>query len=269
MPKDWYLAALEEARAQKLRVVGHVPIEISPAVAADAGHYMIEHTETLFEGTFSANLSDEQLPAAIRAWLASDAPEALFATLVRDGTWVDPTLSGYLEMADLYDPAITPGPLYRYVAASQRKIWAEQLKANPLSQAEVTRLHEHMNLLVDVTARMHKAGVRIVAGTDAAAFRLVGFSLHHELVDLVRAGLTPLQALQAATLNPAIAFGKIADLGTIEPGKLADLVLLNANPLESIDSTQSIAAVVSAGRLFQRSDLTGLLQEAERLAAAN
>jgi imidazolonepropionase-like amidohydrolase len=269
MPRDWYMAVLEEARAQKLRVVGHVPIEITPAEASEAGQYMIEHTETLFEGTFSTHLSDEQLPGAMRAWLATGQPEALFATFVRNGTWVDPTLSGYLEVADLYDPDIAPDPLYRFVARSQRKIFSDQLRAHPMSADEVKRLHEHMNLLVDVTARMHRAGVKLVTGTDAAGPRLVGFSLHRELVALVRAGLTPLEALQAATLNPAIAFGRTADLGAVEPGKLADLVLLDADPLQRIENTQRIAAVVAGGRLHDRAGLASLMRKAERLAAAN
>jgi len=84
-----------------------------------------------------------------------------------------------------------------------------------------------MNALVDVTARMVKDHVRLVAGTDAAGPRLPAFSLHTELVDLVRAGMTPLQALQTATLNPAIAFDRTSDLGTIAKDKLADLVLLD------------------------------------------
>jgi hypothetical protein len=230
---------------------------------------MVEHTETLFEGTFSAQLSDAQLPGAIRAWLATSQPEALFGTFVRNGTWVDPTLSGYLEVAELYDPKTPPDPRYRFVALSQRKIFGDQLRTHPFSADGVKILHEHMNLLVDVTARMHRAGVRLVAGTDAAGARLVGFSLQRELVDMVRAGLTPLEALQTATLNPAIAFGRTADLGTIEPGKLADLVLLDANPLQQIENTQKIAAVIAAGHLYSRKQRELLMRRSEQLAAMN
>jgi len=268
LPRDWYLAVLDEAKAHGLKVVGHIPMEVTPAEASDAGQYMIEHTETLFEGTFAAGLTDEQLPAAIRAWLATPQPDALFAKFVRNGTWVDPTLSGYLEVADQYDPAITPDPRYRFVARSQRQTFQEQLRAHPFTAAQVATLHDHMNLLVDVTRRMHRAGVRLVTGTDAAGARLVGFSLQAELVDLVRAGLTPLESLQAATLNPAVAFGRAKDLGSVEPGKLADLVLLTADPLQRIDNTRRIAAVVIDGRAYDRAALGRLMDSAERLAAA-
>jgi len=188
---------------------------------------------------------------------------------MRNGTWVDPTLSGYLEAADLYDPTTPPDPLYRYVASSERKAFGDQLKVHPLSADEVKVLHEHMNLLVDVTARMHHAGVRLVAGTDAAGPRIVGFSLQRELLVLVRAGLTPLESLQAATLNPAIAFGRINDLGSVEPGKLADLVLLDANPLEKIENTQKVSAVVAAGRLYDRAAIQRLMILSAQLAAKN
>jgi hypothetical protein len=101
MPQDWYLAVLDEAKKKGLKVVGHIPVEVTPAEASDAGQFMVEHTETLFEGTFAKGLLDVQMPAAIRAWLATEQPDALFAKFGRNGTWVDPTLSGYLEVADL------------------------------------------------------------------------------------------------------------------------------------------------------------------------
>jgi imidazolonepropionase-like amidohydrolase len=267
MPSDWYYAALDESKKQHIRLVGHIPTEVTPAEASQAGQYMIEHTETLFEGTFSAKLSDAQLPGAIHTWLATEEPDKLFAEFVKNGTWVDPTVAGYLEVADMFDPKISPDPRYRYVAASQRKKWEEQQKQHPMSAEEVRSTHEHMNELVEVTARMYKDHVRMVAGTDAAGPRLVGFSLHRELATFVREGMTPLEALQTATLNPAIAFERIADMGTVETGKVADLVLLDANPLVNIENTQRINAVIEDGKLYRRSDLDKLLSKAERLAA--
>lgn len=110
---------------------------------------------------------------------------------------------------------------------------------------------------------------RPVAGTDAAGPRLVGFSLHREVAVLVQAGLSPLEVLKTATLNPAEAFHRSADLGTIEPGKLADLVVLDANPLDDIENTARTNSVIHGGHLFLRPDLDNLLSEAERLAAAH
>ena len=115
---------------------------------------------------------------------------------------------------------------------------------------------------------MRRAGVRILAGTDLGnPYVYPGFSLHDELALLVQAGLTPLEALQTATINPAKFFGKEKELGTIEKGKLADLVLLDANPLEDINNTRKINAVVLNGRLLDRAALDKLLADVE--AAAN
>ncbi|MEQ8206001.1 MAG: amidohydrolase family protein, partial [Woeseia sp.] len=89
-----------------------------------------------------------------------------------------------------------------------------------------------------------------------------GYSLHSELELLVRAGLSPLQALAAATVRPAQFFGLEGEMGSIEPGQRADLLLLNANPLDSIANTRRIDTVVSRGRVMQRDYLLGKLQEA-------
>jgi imidazolonepropionase-like amidohydrolase len=122
---------------------------------------------------------------------------------------------------------------------------------------------------LDMTLAMFRAGVPFLAGTDTAAGVHIfpGFSLHQELALFVRAGLTPLQALQTATLNPAKFMNRLADLGTVERGKLADLVLLDANPLEDIANTKKIRAVVLAGRYLDRAELDRMLKGVEKAAA--
>jgi tetratricopeptide (TPR) repeat protein len=114
---------------------------------------------------------------------------------------------------------------------------------------------------------MAESGVPFLAGTDTPnPWAFPGFGLHDELELLVDAGLTPLQALQAATLNPARFFGRTDELGTIEEGKLADLVLLDANPLEDITNTKQIRDVIANGRLYRRTDLDRILSD---IAAAS
>ena len=111
--------------------------------------------------------------------------------------------------------------------------------------------------------RLHHRGVPFLAGTDtpAGVDVIPGPSLHHELQRFVDAGLTPLAALQTATINPARFLGRLADLGTVEPGKLADLVLLDRNPLDDIANTRAITAVIAAGRYFSRDELDGILRD--------
>ena len=116
---------------------------------------------------------------------------------------------------------------------------------------------------------MNRAGAPIVAGTDTGnPYTFAGFSLHDELALLVEAGLSPMQALQAATINSARLIGRAAELGTVTVGKLADLVLLDADPVRDVRNTQRINAVVSNGRLWDRPALDRLLREVEAAAAA-
>ena len=111
--------------------------------------------------------------------------------------------------------------------------------------------------LVDL---MHQAGVPVGAGTDTPiGFAAPGYSLHSELEMLVRAGLTPMDALEAATVRPAEFFRMSDELGTLEEGRLADLVLLSANPLDDITNTRSIEAVISKGELLDRAELDALV----------
>jgi imidazolonepropionase-like amidohydrolase len=115
---------------------------------------------------------------------------------------------------------------------------------------------------------MDRAGVSILAGTDVQTpWCLPGFGLHDELALMVQAGLTPASALRTATINPAVFLGRERDLGTIAKGKIADLVLLDANPLQDIRNTTRINAVVLAGRLLDRDSLDMMLSQVEAAAS--
>jgi imidazolonepropionase-like amidohydrolase len=121
---------------------------------------------------------------------------------------------------------------------------------------------------MDMVAEMQKSGVNLLAGTDSPApFIFPGSSLHEELQLLVEAGLTPLQALEAATKDPAEFLHTAKDSGTIEKGKFADLLLLDANPLDDIRNTRNIRAVILRGKLLARTALDQLLTEAQQFAS--
>ena len=117
------------------------------------------------------------------------------------------------------------------------------------------------------TRKMKAAGVKILAGTDVyVSYVLPGYSLHEEMELLVNAGLTPLEALQAATINPAMFFGNEAELGSVSVGKIADLVIIDGDPLTDISTTQSISGVVFDGRYYSSSDLSDLKLKIKKAA---
>lgn len=150
----------------------------------------------------------------------------------------------------------------QYVSKKTRDGWRDQfLELKQESPRDWTTIHrdEMRNI-----AEMHRSGMTLLAGTDVGAPLLVpGFSMHDELHLLVTAvGMTPLQALQAATILPARINGTGSSLGSVEAGKLADLVLLDANPLSDIGNTRKINAVIANGRLLNRAALARILADA-------
>jgi imidazolonepropionase-like amidohydrolase len=152
----------------------------------------------------------------------------------------------------------------RLVPEAVRRKW-EDWADSETSREFQSILRPIVPLELENVRLLNEAGVVLLAATDVGVpLQIPGLGLHRELVRLVEAGLTPLQALQTATINPARVLGMADSLGTVEPGKLADLVLLDANALEDISNTQRIRAVVADGRLFRRADLDRLLAVSRR-----
>ena len=258
--RDSYFALIGEAKKLGIAVVGHIPMTVTPEEASNAGQATIEHTETLFEGTFSAAHKDENLVEAIQHFRENGEAERLFAVFVKNHTAVDPTLAAWLSVTT---DQLTADPHMRYVAASNRK------SAQPIPPKDLQGYRDLFSEFKKIVQLMHRAGVTLVTGTDIAGPRIPGFSLHDELALFVECGLTPLEALQAATINPANVVGKAKELGSIDVGKIADLVLLDANPLDNIRNTEKIHAVILGGRLLRRAELDALLVQAKELAAKN
>jgi hypothetical protein len=265
VPREDYFAIADETRKQGLRLVGHIPMTVTPEEASDAGE-LVEHTETLFEGTFSAGLEEDDLPDAIRRFRAGGA-DALFARFVRNQTTVTPVLVAWQYLVDHPGTSWEQDPRIRYVAKSFQE--AARRQPPPVSMEELPLLKRIVAEYRETVRQMNRAGVKLLAGTDIAAIRIPGFTLHEELATLVESGLTPADALRAATRNPAAVLGKEKELGGIAAGMAADLVLLDADPLADIRHTQRIAAVVVGGRVLRRADLDALLRLGEELAARN
>jgi len=160
----------------------------------------------------------------------------------------------------------------RYVPGNLKAIW-NQVRAAQLDGYGGEDFALRQNVIsasLRIVGQMNAAGVAIMGGTDTAAPNVIpGVSLHEDLDYLVRSGLTPMQALQAATLKPAEFLGRSAEQGTIQVGKRADLVLLDANPLADIRNTQTIDTVVVNGRLIDRSGLDAILAGVGRFAVTH
>ena len=237
---------------------------VRPEEASDAGQ-LIEHEETLFEGTFSAALKPEDLPDAIARFRAG-AADTLFARFVRNETPLTSTLIAWEYALRFSEDTSLSDPRAKYVARTIR----EGLFARPMIPADALPLAKRtIAEYREVLRQLNRSGVTLLAGTDIPGGRFPGFALHDELGVLVNAGLTPAEAIRAATMNPAEIMKKEADFGTVAVGKVADLVLLDADPLTDIHNTQRIRAVIANGKLLDRAALDALLAEGERLALEN
>jgi hypothetical protein len=197
----------------------------------------------------------------------------LGAAMARSGTWFTPTLITQYNWRVLPDSQANrligdstgaSDPRNHYVSSALRAGWRSQMAMKALeSPRDWAKLHRQE---IEDFRAIHGAGAGVLAGTDLAAVLIYpGFSLHDELELMVSTGgMTPVQALESATRNPAAFFGIESDLGRIATNARADLVLLDANPLEDIRNTRKIRAVVAQGHLFDRTGLDSLLARVDR-----
>src|SRR5215213_5501640 len=283
LSREVYLAIIDEAKRQKIPVAGHVPFSMTAAEVSDLGQISIEHFTDIF---LSCSRDEDALRQERRLGLAKGLPvrpagpietraaasyderkaAALFARFARNDTWMCPTiiLSGTVpsERRREGDSRL------KYIPAPTEEWWRNALNESirVIPNADDRKMRHQRKL--EIVGLMHRTGVRLLAGTDAPnPYVFPGFSLHDELELFVEAGLSPLEALQTATINPAKFLGKEKEIGTIEKGKLADLVLLEANPLDNISNTQRINAVVVNGRYLPQETLRKLLAEVESTAS--
>jgi imidazolonepropionase-like amidohydrolase len=275
IPRDGYFAAADEAKKLGIVFVGHVPDAVRASEASNAGQKSIEHFTGIFEGCTAIEDQLIQGPKGLGLNVKNYDPtraKALIALMARNQTWQVPTLVWERGQWLIDDIDLSHDPLTKYAPAAWKdSTWPMFVKdiRKDMDTDPLPVRKKFVQMELDMTLAMFRAGVPFLAGTDTAAGVHIfpGFSLHQELALFVQAGLTPLQALQTATLNPAKFLNRLADLGTVERGKLADLVLLDANPLEDIGNTKKIRAVVLAGRYFDRTELDRMLKGVAKAAA--
>ena len=238
LSRESYLALAEQARHWHLRLAGPIPSSISAWDAIEARQRILE-----------------QLSGVMKT-VSTDA-EAIdfFGQAATRGVRISPALVLWQRMAHLDDQRLAHDPRLKFVPESIRKTWPE-LKDDGDS-ATYRRQMEGVYRLVSLATRTK---VEVLAGTDTGdPYTIPGATLHDELEQLVAAGMTPHQALEAATVAPARLFEWDGAMGTVERGKLADLVLLNADPLADIRNTRKIAAVFSRGKYYSRKNLDAIL----------
>jgi imidazolonepropionase-like amidohydrolase len=296
-----YEALITEARRHGIVVAGHVPPLVGAIRAAELGQRSIEHLSGCLlacsakEDYFVESLQREYREHRYRfgmivgveffyqprAELLDSFDERKLDNLIevfkRQQTWQVPTLVVHKSVID--GEMFIPKEARQYLPPDLLKGWEQRHRdrstpepGNNLNTPEEIkkRQRQALQLLMKILERMYRAGVPVMAGSDfPAPFLVPGYALHQELELLVEAGMTPLDALRAATINAARYLGQDHIKGSIEPAKAADMVLLDADPLHDIKNTRRIFGVMLRGQWLDGQKLHLMRAEAARRAAFN
>jgi imidazolonepropionase-like amidohydrolase len=291
LSRDSYFAIIDEAKKLGVPVVGHLPSAIGVREASQAGQRSLEHGIALAGGstaeaayiqrridlsTFQEALRTKDF-TLIPAKIASDETMMLnhfsqkvadetYSLLARNGTFITPTLVTQRALTFPDDLIKEDDSRMQYVSSEELNWWKPEngMLTKYRTPEYITMRKREYDLLLTEVHRAQTMGVHLLAGTDITIpFTYPGFSLHDELALFVRAGLTPAQALETATTNPALLLGLSKEWGRVSSGFGANFVLLNADPLMDIANTKNIHAVVLNGEFLDRRHLDTMLREAE------
>lgn len=299
---DATFAAVAEARKLGLLVAGHLPPSVPAVEASRAGFGAIEHLGSGMGILLDCATDEAEIRKAVvrgegappvfslnfvrspMLFRTLDAPfyqrvldsyseekcQALAQEFAKNATWQVPTLIRLRSMEFSSDALYRNDPHLAYIDKATRAQWeqlATQYAANVPAAAAAT-FRDFYSLQVKVTKLLKQNGVKMLAGSDLGGIWVIpGFSLHQEFRELARAGLTPLEILQMATLNGAEFLHRESTMGTVEPGKTADLVLLDANPLLDAANLGAISSVFLRGKYFSKADLDALRSSVARAYA--
>lgn len=244
-PREAFFAIADEANRIGLAFAGHIPLSVSIQEGVASGIKSIEHLSEfrLFrECTGKAMTYDRD-----RCW-------PVFQKLREHKVWQTPTLMFYRILPDVF--AGKPMPHAEYASDSSLELLRRNIEASKLDAQAISYFRDMSAQSLTVIRDMLSLGNSFLAGCDGG---VPGFCLHDELQALTDAGLSPLQALQAATINPARFLGRESTQGTLEVAKRADLVLLDENPLSDIRNSRRISGVVARGRLFSKAEIDEML----------
>jgi Amidohydrolase family len=278
LSRDAYLAIASQAKESGIPFEGHIPDGVTPAEASFLGQKSIEHlwgipgylsSESVQLQSMGARANDEEDPKIARDLFykinetilaTSDVKKArtLYEEFARNQTWQTPTLVVLRSYATIHDPTHRKDPRTVYIPDNLVSFW-NSMGGQPDPRNDEIQLRL-FNYDVAIVKAMHEAKVPLLAGTDTPnPYTYPGFSMHEELELLVSAGLTPMEALQTATLRAAQFLGVSQLFGSVEESKVANLVLLDANPLEDIGNTRKIRGVILRGHFLDKTKLDELL----------
>jgi imidazolonepropionase-like amidohydrolase len=259
-PREIGRAVIEEGHKRGMVVTGHLGAYTAQEAVED-GIDCLEHIWSVFNYSIPAEVAAQP---DHRAYLDLQNPkcQALVLALAERQVAVDPTLVVFRNMIYLNDlPLVRDHPDNQLAPEGMRAYWQSYAAANPLAEATLDSRQREVRKYQELTGILHRAGVPILAGTDAPEpFVTPGFALHQELEMLVESGLSPADALRAATVNNARILRQTTSLGSIAPGMLADLVLLTADPTVDIRNTRQIEVVLRGGRLIVPADVVPLVE---------
>ncbi|WP_428234858.1 amidohydrolase family protein [Gracilimonas sp.] len=270
-----YLEIIRQAEERGLTVTGHMPMSIFIDDAITAGLDGIEHLYYVLKGTsdregeitskvYNGQLGFWGAVAELKDSYNEDTARVFYQTLADENVYVVPTLHIDDVLSFLHEEDHSGDEYLQYIPDDIRQTYQRRVRSAQRRDAEAIQFEKELNdLFKKVTRDMQQAGVKLLAGSDAGAYNSYvypGISLHRELEAFVKSGMTPLQALLASSYNGAHFFGDYGRVGSIDAGKKADLVILNANPLSDIRNTTNIHAVVSNGELLTSESLNELPQ---------
>jgi hypothetical protein len=258
LPLAVYDQIIRTARQAKIPVVGHIPSAVGLDHVLESGQESIEHTEQI-----------EYATASVDKPLSPQEADAVAVRIVRANVWVTPTLASQeilCQQGTAWFNALFDRPEMEFVDASTLSWWSSLKK--PYSHADAARsggddtrkvfFSSQVNLVKALNLRQ----ALLLAGTDTPNPLLVpGFSLHDELRNLHDAGLTNFQVLQTATVNPARFLGILTEGGMVEVGKRADLILVDDNPLQNLETLRTPAGVMGGGKWLSKSQLKEMLNK--------
>jgi imidazolonepropionase-like amidohydrolase len=301
LSREAFFAVADEARKAGMVFAGHVPEAVNAVEVSDAGQKSMEHVSPALPGDagilLACSTREDELRGGLKALRELEAnPKAsldeyrarmrklqadlldsydpakgaaVMKRLVRNQTWVVPTLIWSQSFRPLSKEDTGASLPMNQLPAKLRQRWlgGRQRYLEAVAPETLALNQRVARKSVELVGALHRAGVLLLAGTDSTdAFVVPGFSLHQELELLVAAGLTPLQALQTATMNPSRFLGRAGERGAVEKGRAADLVLLDANPLDDIRNTRRISGVVIGGKYMSRRDLDRIAAGLEKAA---